>query len=85
MDCNDGCRNFGLKDLAEYFNLLFRLRLLSGISSGPLFQRAMDVDRSIIMTAFLSSSVIFGCFTLAALLAPSTKYLYLGGWISIFF
>ncbi|VDN53714.1 unnamed protein product [Dracunculus medinensis] len=56
--------------------------LFSGISSGPLFQRAMDVDRSIIMTAFLSSSVIFGCFTLAALLAPSTKYLYLGGTIS---
>lgn len=52
---------------------------LSGISTGPLIEQAISVDPSLIMTAFLATSVVFGCFTLAALHAPSTKYLHLGG------
>ncbi|VDN03506.1 unnamed protein product [Thelazia callipaeda] len=55
---------------------------LSGISSGPLIEKALIVDPSTIFTAFLATAVIFGCFTLAALHAPSTKFLHLGGLIS---
>ncbi|VDD95252.1 unnamed protein product [Enterobius vermicularis] len=52
---------------------------LTGISTGPLIEQAISVEPSIIMTAFLATAVVFGCFTMAALHAPSTKYLHLEG------
>lgn len=52
---------------------------LSGLSTGPLLDLAITIDPSIVATAFMGTSVVFGCFTLAALYAPDRKYLYLGG------
>uniref|UniRef100_A0A183D0L4 BI1-like protein n=1 Tax=Gongylonema pulchrum TaxID=637853 RepID=A0A183D0L4_9BILA len=52
------------------------------LSSGPIIERALVIDPSTILTAFLATAVIFGCFTLAALHAHSTKFLHLGGIIS---
>jgi len=50
-----------------------------GLSTGPLLDVAVAIDSSIVATAFLGTSVVFGCFSLAALYAPDRKYLYLGG------
>lgn len=66
----------------------------SGLSTGPLMDIVYRIDPSIIVSAFMGTCVIFGCFTLAALYAPDRKFLYLGGllmsalstllWMSLF-
>jgi FtsH-binding integral membrane protein len=58
---------------------LFGFAGLTGLGIGPLLDVVIDINPSIIATAFMGSCVIFGCFTLAALYAPDTKFLYLGG------
>lgn len=52
---------------------------ISGISMGPLLERVMEVDPSCVLTALLASTAVFGCFSLVALNAPSTKYIHMGG------
>ncbi|CAJ0576129.1 unnamed protein product, partial [Mesorhabditis spiculigera] len=52
---------------------------ISGVSTGPLLEHAMMINPTIILTAFLTTAFVFTCFSLSALYAPSTKYLYLGG------
>jgi len=52
---------------------------LAGLGTGPLLDLALDVNPSIIVSAFLSTCMVFGSFTLAALYAPDMKFLYLGG------
>uniref|UniRef100_A0A1I7XR93 EGF-like domain-containing protein n=1 Tax=Heterorhabditis bacteriophora TaxID=37862 RepID=A0A1I7XR93_HETBA len=52
---------------------------LSGLGMGPLLERVILIDPSVVLTAFLSTTIVFGCFSLSALHAPSTKYLHLGG------
>ena len=52
---------------------------LTGLGTGPILDYAISVDPAIIMSAFMGTCVIFGCFTLAALYAPDRKFLYLGG------
>jgi hypothetical protein len=46
---------------------------------GPLLNFAVAVNPTLIPTAFMSTCLIFACFTLAALYAPDGHYLYLGG------
>lgn len=55
---------------------------LTGMSTGPQIEDVMQLNPSILLTAFLGTAIIFGCFSLAALHAPSTKFLHLGGAIS---
>ncbi|VDM47392.1 unnamed protein product [Toxocara canis] len=55
---------------------------LTGMSTGPQIEGAMQLNPSVLLTAFLGTAIIFGCFSLAALHASSTKYLHLGGVIS---
>jgi FtsH-binding integral membrane protein len=52
---------------------------LTGLGTGPILDFAIRIDPSIIMSAFMGTCVIFGCFTLAAIYAPDRKFLYLGG------
>ncbi|CAD6194798.1 unnamed protein product [Caenorhabditis auriculariae] len=52
---------------------------ITGLSTGPLLEHVIAIDPSIVMTALLSSTVVFGAFTLAALYAPTTKFIHLGG------
>merc|ERR1712115_654585 len=52
---------------------------LTGLGMGPMLQLAMMMNPTIVPSAFMVTSVIFACFTGAALLAPDGKYLYLGG------
>ncbi|VDO77962.1 unnamed protein product [Heligmosomoides polygyrus] len=52
---------------------------LSGVSMGPLLERVIEIDPSCVLTALLATTTVFGCFSLMALHAPSTKYIHLGG------
>lgn len=61
------------------FVLMIVFSMLSGLNMGPILDRAIDVDPSIIATAFLATSLVFICFTLSALLSSDRKWLALGG------
>eukprot|EP00794_Sanderia_malayensis_P017357 gene17357-19091_t len=66
-------------------NQVMRLGLLSGfafttgLGLGPLMDRVIEIDPSIVPTAFFGTCIIFACFTLSALWAKERSYLYLGG------
>jgi len=51
----------------------------SGLSLGPLLDRVIDIEPSIVATALIGTCCIFVCFTLSALWAENRSYLYLGG------
>eukprot|EP00795_Rhopilema_esculentum_P013668 gene13668-4571_t len=50
----------------------------TGLGLGPLMDAVIEIDRSIIPTAFLATCLIFACFSLSALWAKERSYLYLG-------
>lgn len=58
------------------FNFFF-----TGIILGPVIDKAVSIEPRILPTAFLGSSVIFLCFSLASLLADDLKYLFAGGFL----
>ncbi|KAK3590344.1 hypothetical protein CHS0354_025736 [Potamilus streckersoni] len=53
----------------------------AGMSLGPLLDNIMRIDPSIIITAFLGTSVIFISFSLAALYNQNRTFLYMGGFL----
>jgi FtsH-binding integral membrane protein len=59
--------------------LLMTFAFLSGVNIGPYIDHVIDVDPSIVPTAFLATSLIFVCFSLCALLSDDRKFLALGG------
>ncbi|KAH7728602.1 Uncharacterized protein family UPF0005 containing protein [Aphelenchoides avenae] len=61
---------------------LFGLSFLIGCTTGPLVEYVGMDDPSIVFNAYIITMVVFGCFTLAALHAESTKFLHLGGILS---
>ncbi|KAG7532385.1 Bax inhibitor 1-related [Arabidopsis thaliana x Arabidopsis arenosa] len=63
-------------------SLLFVSAVLEGASVGPLIKVAIDVDPSILITAFVGTAIAFVCFSAAAMLARRREYLYLGGLLS---
>jgi FtsH-binding integral membrane protein len=63
-------------------SLLMAAALFQGASTGPLIQLAIDIDPSILVSAFVGSAVAFGCFSAAAMLAKRREYLYLAGILS---
>jgi FtsH-binding integral membrane protein len=60
------------------------INVMTGLGLGPLMDYVIMVDPSIIPTAFLSTCVIFGCFSLSAMLSDHRKWLYLGGTLMSF-
>lgn len=66
-------------NLTTRFGLLNAFAFLSGVSMGPLLEMTIYIDPSIIATAFLGTSLIFICFTVAVLLSDDRKFLALGG------
>jgi len=58
------------------------LGFFQGCSLGPLVERALHVDPSILVTAFLATTTIFVCFSISAYVAQKRSYLYLGGVLS---
>eukprot|EP01095_Lingulamoeba_sp_RSL-Kostka_P014213 TRINITY_DN6130_c1_g3_i2.p1 TRINITY_DN6130_c1_g3~~TRINITY_DN6130_c1_g3_i2.p1 ORF type:complete len:248 (-),score=61.08 TRINITY_DN6130_c1_g3_i2:124-867(-) len=53
-----------------------------GLSLGPLIVLALKTDPSLVIIALTSTTIVFGCFTIAALAAKRRSYLYLGGILS---
>ncbi|CAB3224612.1 unnamed protein product [Arctia plantaginis] len=53
--------------------------LTSGMGLGPLLQYVSFIDPSIIVTALLGSTLVFVCFSIAAMLAERGSWLFLGG------
>jgi len=50
--------------------MLLGFGFLTGLGMGPMLQMAMMMNPSIVPTAFMVTSVIFACFSGAALVAP---------------
>ncbi|KAG7542484.1 Bax inhibitor 1-related [Arabidopsis thaliana x Arabidopsis arenosa] len=71
-----------LWNIEKRLSLLFLSAVLQGASVGPLIKVAIDVDPSILITAFVGTAVAFVCFSVAAMLARRREYLYLGGLLS---
>lgn len=61
--------------------ILSGFAFLTGLSLGPVMDFAIDVDPSIISTAFMASVVIFVSFSLAALYNTNRSFLYMGGFL----
>jgi len=56
--------------------------LFKGMSLGPLLQHVMHIDPTIIVTAFLGTALVFGCFSVMAMYSKRRQHLYLGGLLS---
>ncbi|XP_008465888.2 bax inhibitor 1-like [Cucumis melo] len=63
-------------------SMLMAAALLEGASTGPLIGLAIDIDPSVLVSAFVGTAVAFGCFSAAAMFARRREYLYLGGLLS---
>ncbi|KAG7605214.1 hypothetical protein AtNW77_Chr5g0131221 [Arabidopsis thaliana] len=61
------------------FSLLLLFGVLHGASAGPCIKSTIDIDSSILITAFLGTAVIFFWFSAVAMLARRREYIYLGG------
>ncbi|CAG9585400.1 unnamed protein product [Danaus chrysippus] len=53
--------------------------LTSGMGLGPLMEYVSVVDPSIIVTALMGTTLVFVCFSIAAMLAERGSWLFLGG------
>ncbi|KAJ8774496.1 hypothetical protein K2173_016942 [Erythroxylum novogranatense] len=62
--------------------LLMAAGLFEGASIGPLIDLAIEIDPSVLITAFVGTAIAFGCFSGAAMVARRREYLYLGGLLS---
>lgn len=67
------------KNQGQRLAILGVFGFLSGCNLGPLLEVAIAVNPALIVEALLGTSVVFACFSLAALYAPRGQYLYLGG------
>jgi len=61
---------------------LLGVGFLQGCSIGPLVNVALEVDYTLVSTAFLGTVAVFACFTGSALLADRRSLLFLGGFLS---
>ncbi|OQS03537.1 Bax inhibitor 1 isoform X2 [Thraustotheca clavata] len=68
--------------VTKRLSILMGVALCSGINIGPLLEVAVDMDPSIVITAFLATTVIFLCFTASALIEKRRTYLYMISFIS---
>jgi len=62
--------------------ILLAFGFFQGCGLGPLLESVLDIDPSIVASAFLGTTCIFACFSGSALLAERRSYLYLGGLLS---
>lgn len=67
------------KNQTKRFGILMGFSFCTGLGLGPLMDVVIQIDPSIIPTAFFATTLIFVCFTLSALWAEQRAYLYLGG------
>lgn len=67
------------KNRSARLAMLLGFAFFSGLGLGPLLDMAIQLNPSIVPSALMLTTVIFACFSAAALFAPDGKYLYLGG------
>nr|XP_058956950.1 bax inhibitor 1-like [Pocillopora verrucosa] len=67
------------KNQNKRMGILMGFAFCTGLGLGPLMDNVIQIDASIIPTAFFATTLIFVCFTLSALWAEERKFLYLGG------
>jgi len=66
------------KNAKSRIGLLLGFAFCTGFGLGPLLDTVIRINPAIIPTAFLSTSLIFACFSLCSLLSPRGQYLMLG-------
>eukprot|EP01018_Ginkgo_biloba_P035096 Gb_19607 [translate_table: standard] len=59
--------------------LLMAAAAFKGATLGPLIEIVIDIDPSILATAFVGTSLAFACFSGAAILARRREFIFLGG------
>jgi len=52
---------------------------LTGVGLGPLLQTCIDIDPAIVPLALTSTTLVFACFSVSALLSDKKQWLFLGG------
>jgi len=69
------------QEVSKRLGILLGFSFLEGISLAPLIKHFLDVDPSIVTSAFLGTVCIFGCFSASAYFAQRRSYLFLGGFL----
>lgn len=67
------------KGMMKRVGYLLGFATLTGVGMGPLLEHVILVDPSIIITAFIATSVVFVSFSICAIFSERGKWLYLGG------
>jgi len=74
MSQDDEC-----KQVKQRLGYLLGFSLLTGVGMGPLLEHVIIINPSIIITAFVGTSLVFVSFSICSMLAERGKWLYLGG------
>lgn len=69
-------------NVAARGGMLCLFGFLNGVNLGSLVALTLQVDPSILVTAFMSTTLVFACFSASALVAKRREYLFLGGILS---
>lgn len=69
-------------NLNQRYGLLAGCALFQGAALAPLVKIVLATHPGILVTAFVGTSVVFACFSAAALLSRRRSWLYLGGALS---
>jgi FtsH-binding integral membrane protein len=67
------------KNRGQRMAMLVGFAFLTGLGMGPLLDVAVRLNPALIPNALMLSTMVFACFSGAALFAPDGQYLYLGG------
>ncbi|TMW55194.1 hypothetical protein Poli38472_013085 [Pythium oligandrum] len=67
---------------AKRFMILMMISATMGITLSALVAITLEIDPSILVTAFLITTTVFLCFSGSAMFATRRSYLYLGGLLS---
>lgn len=62
--------------------MLLTFGFLDGCALGPLIETAIHFDPAVLVTALMSTTAVFACFSIAALSSQRRSLLYLGGFLS---
>jgi len=69
------------EQFVKRLSILMGFCFLEGLSIGPLLKATLEIDPSIISTAFFGTVCVFACFSASALFAERRSYLFLGGFL----
>jgi len=69
------------QDVTKRLAIFCGFCFMEGLGIGPLIDAVIDIDPSIVTSAFLATTCIFLCFSASAFYAERRSYLYLGGFL----